>query len=116
VEGEVTAAGAKLVGSAQRRDRGIILQHGSLPIDDDQSLVPALMKAGTPVEPPAPPATLSALLGRAPEWSELVAALAAGWEETTGVCLDRGQLSEAEMRGVDEHRGHYENPAWTWHR
>lgn len=116
VEGEVTAAGGKLVGSAQRRERGIILQHGSLPIDDDQSLVPGLMKAGTPVEPPAPPATLSALLGRAPDWDELVAALAAGWEETTGARLERGGLSEAETRGAEGHRGHYENPAWTWHR
>lgn len=116
VEGEVTAGGGKLVGSAQRRDRGVILQHGSLPIDDDQSLVPALMKAGTPVEPPTPPATLSALLRRAPEWDELVGALAAGWEETMRVRLVRGQLSEAETRVADEHRSHYENPAWTWHR
>ncbi|HEY7770709.1 MAG TPA: hypothetical protein VIB55_21265, partial [Longimicrobium sp.] len=106
----------KLVGSAQRRDRGIILQHGSLPIDDDQSLVPSLMKTGAPVDPPAPPATLSALLGRAPEWNELVGALAAGWEETAGARLERGGLSEAETRGAEGHRGHYENPAWTWHR
>ncbi len=113
VEGEVTAAGGKLVGSAQRRERGAILQHGSLPIDDDQSLVPALMNAGTPVEPPA---TLTALLERAPEWDEVVGALAAGWEETTGVRLERGGLSEAEACGAEEHRTHYENPAWTWHR
>ncbi|MBW3655613.1 MAG: octanoyltransferase, partial [Gemmatimonadetes bacterium] len=116
VEGEVTAAGGKLVGSAQRRERGIVLQHGSLPIDDDQSLVPALMKAGTAVEPPAPPATLTALLGRAPEWDGLVAALAAGWEETVGARLDEGGLSEAERRGAQGHRSRYENPAWTWHR
>ena len=40
VEGEVTAGGRKLVGSAQRRERGVMLQHGSLPIHDDQSTVP----------------------------------------------------------------------------
>ncbi|HTE21113.1 MAG TPA: lipoate--protein ligase family protein, partial [Armatimonadota bacterium] len=45
VEGEVTAAGRKLVGSAQRTDRGVLLQHGSLPIEDDQSAVAALLRA-----------------------------------------------------------------------
>jgi hypothetical protein len=55
-------------------------------------------------------------LGRAPEWDALVDALAAGWEETVGARLERGALSEAEARDAKGHRGHYENPAWTWHR
>lgn len=116
VEGEVTAAGRKLVGSAQRRDRGVILQHGSLPIDDDQSLVPGLMKADVPVDPPSPPATLTALLGAAPAWDALAGALAAGWEEAVGVRLERTGLTEGERRGAEAHRGRYDDPAWTWHR
>jgi lipoate-protein ligase A len=43
VEGEVVAAGRKLVGSAQRRDRGVILQHGSLLLENDQREVRGLL-------------------------------------------------------------------------
>ncbi|MBA3339419.1 MAG: octanoyltransferase, partial [Geodermatophilaceae bacterium] len=35
--GEIVAAGRKLVGSAQWRDGGALLQHGSILVDDDQS-------------------------------------------------------------------------------
>jgi hypothetical protein len=36
--GEITAAGRKLVGSAQWRNRGAILQHGSILVRNDQHL------------------------------------------------------------------------------
>jgi lipoate-protein ligase A len=40
--GEVTAAGRKLVGSAQWRERGSLLQHGSLLLHSDQAVVEEL--------------------------------------------------------------------------
>lgn len=116
VEGEVTAGGRKLVGSAQRRERGVMLQHGSLPIHDDQSTVPALMLPGRAVAAADAPATLAALLGRDPGWDELVDALAEGWAETFGGTLERGGLSPAEEERARAHRVRYEDPAWTWHR
>src|SRR6266566_6444797 len=36
-EGELVARGRKLVGSAQWRDEGAVLQHGSILVEDDQS-------------------------------------------------------------------------------
>lgn len=118
VEGEVTAAGRKLVGSAQRTEAGVMLQHGSLPLEDDQSAVAALLRAdeqrayaGTP-----PPATLAALLGAPPAWDALVEALAAGWRAALGVALERGELTAEEERRARGHRARYEDPAWTWHR
>jgi lipoate-protein ligase A len=116
VEGEVTAGGRKLIGSAQRRERGVMLQHGSLPIHDDQSAVPALMLPGHAVAAGDAPATLAALLGREPGWSELVDALAEGWMETFGGELERGGLSGVEEERARVHRARYEDPAWTWHR
>lgn len=116
VEGEVTAWGRKLVGSAQRRDRGVMLQHGSLPIHDDQSAVPGLMLPGRGVASAGAPATLAALLGREPGWDELVDALAEGWRETFGAGLERGGLSGEEEERARVHRARYEDPAWTWHR
>ena len=116
VEGEVTAGGRKLVGSAQRSDGGVLLQHGSLPIHDDQSAVPALMHPGAAVVPAGPPAALACLLGREPAWEEVADALAAGWESALGVGLERTALSEDEERRAKAHRVRYEDPAWTWHR
>ena len=116
VEGEVTAGGRKLVGSAQRRERGVLLQHGSLPVHDDQSLVPELMLPGAAIIPADPPATLAALLGREPAWPELVEALAQGWAEVVGAGLQRDGLTEEEEARATAHRVRYEDPAWTWHR
>jgi lipoate-protein ligase A len=116
VEGEVTAGGRKLVGSAQRREGGVMLQHGSLPVHDDQSAVPGLMRPGAIVPPADVPATLAALLGREPGWDELVDALARGWTETLGVVLEREGLAEEEAARATAHRERYEDPAWTWHR
>jgi len=39
-EGELVAQGSKLVGSAQYRDDGALLQHGSILVNDDQSSLP----------------------------------------------------------------------------
>ncbi|HEX6910589.1 MAG TPA: lipoate--protein ligase family protein [Longimicrobium sp.] len=116
VEGEVTAAGRKLVGSAQRRDRGVLLQHGSLPVQDDQSAVVQLLRADARGPAPEPPATLADLLGAAPAWNTLVQALAAGWREALCVALVGDELADEEVRRAEGHRARYEDPAWTWHR
>ncbi|HEX8695321.1 MAG TPA: lipoate--protein ligase family protein [Longimicrobium sp.] len=124
VEGEVVAAGRKLVGSAQRRLGDVVLQHGSLPIEDDQSALASFVLAagdrdagGPEREPPADgaPASLAALLGRAPGWDELTAALAAGWEEALGIELSPGGLTGAEAERAGRIAGRYADPAWTWH-
>ena len=113
VEGEVTAAGAKLVGSAQRRWAGVLLQHGSIPLEDDQSAVAGLLREPGPVA--RPPATLAALLGRVPVWDALAAALAEGWRAALGVELAPGEATAEELRSAAELRSRYEDPAWTWH-
>ncbi len=41
----MVAGGRKLVGSAQRRLGEVILQHGSLPLHDDQSSVAGFLVA-----------------------------------------------------------------------
>ena len=113
--GEIVAGARKLVGSAQWRDDGALLQHGSILVDDDQPMVAALTRS--PVPPAAPPATLRELLGRAPSASEVAAALAAAVREREDAgarALDgddtelRTWTADARMRFVD--------PAWTWRR
>jgi lipoate-protein ligase A len=116
VEGEVVAAGRKLVGSAQRLLGSVILQHGSLPLHDDQSAVAALLAERDPSAAEAPPATLAEVLGREPAWEELTAALAAGWEESLGAALVADALTEDERGLARDAAERYAGPAWTWHQ
>lgn len=117
-EGEVVAAGRKLVGSAQRRTGGVILQHGSLLLEDDQTAVRDLLSisGGAEIEPNAEaPATLAALLGRVPDWTELVAALTAGWREAMGAPLEPDVPSMAELAAARAAEPRFRDAAWTWH-
>ncbi|MGK2962483.1 MAG: lipoate--protein ligase family protein [Gemmatimonadaceae bacterium] len=112
--GELVSRGAKLVGSAQVRKRGAMLQHGSILIDDDQPLIELLL-AG-PKQGPAPPAaTLSRILGRAPSAEEVAAALF----EAVRNLEDGGAapIEERETAGYTaSHIGRYSNEMWTWRR
>ncbi len=45
---EITVAGSKLAGSAQRRSRGVVLQHGSLLLGPGHRRLPLLMPAHEP--------------------------------------------------------------------
>ncbi|HYH82548.1 MAG TPA: lipoate--protein ligase family protein [Longimicrobium sp.] len=116
VEGEVVAGGRKLVGSAQRRLGDTLLQHGSLPLHDDQSAVAGFLLApdGSAVDADAP-ATLAEVLGREPGWDELTAALAAGFAGTLGIRLRADGLSAAEEACAARAAERYSGAAWTWH-
>jgi lipoate-protein ligase A len=112
--GEIVAAGRKLVGSAQWREHGALLQHGSVLVDDDQALVAALTLASVPAA--APPATLRELLGRAPETREVAATLfdaVRALEDPAATPLEDEPLLGAWR---DEARARFLDPAWTWRR
>ena len=111
VAGELCAGGRKLVGSAQVREHDVLLQHGSILVDDDQELASALLIA--PAPPPPRPATLRALLGRAPSLDEVAGALAAALGDPGAEPL---QPDAALSRDERELRALYDDPAWTWRR
>lgn len=108
--GEITVGGRKLVGSAQYRNDGAMLQHGSILVSDDQSALAAL--AGT--EPSAPPATLKASLGRSPKPRELHDALCAALART-GIDPDTLPADDL-MQSISHHRHFFSDPQWTWRR
>ncbi len=112
-EGEVVVEGRKLIGSAQFRDRGVILQHGSLLLDDDQRRIGDFLSGG-PGEEEVAPAVLSALLSRLPGWRELVDAIALGFRETLGVDPQASMLTSEETTRAADLRGRYEDAAWVW--
>jgi lipoate-protein ligase A len=112
-EGEVMAEGRKLVGSAQARVDGAILQHGSLILDGDQSLLDRLASG----EEPSPlPATLSSLLGSMPEEGALIRALVTGLKGEFGGEWEDDALAPEEMKAAEALLPHYLDPEWLWRR
>lgn len=111
--GELTVNGRKLVGSAQWRTERALLQHGSILIDDDQSLLPELASVPLPAVPA--PATLTDLLGRAPELSDvadhLFAAVRARDESATPLAPH-----ELSAEGLAHVANRYGDESWTWRR
>jgi lipoate-protein ligase A len=115
-EGELVSEGAKLVGSAQWRDGGALLQHGSILVDDDQSSLPIF---GSGLESfggviPAP-ATLQSLLGRAPDVREVATAMFDAVRALEDA--EATKLMEDEIRGeAMEHVPQFLDEGWTWRR
>ena len=83
--------GRKLVGSAQLRERGALLQHGSILIDDDQPRIAGL--ASQPLTPALPAATLRACLGHAPDYAA---------------------VRDAAAHFAAPHRQRFSSAEWTW--
>ncbi|HUQ83691.1 MAG TPA: lipoate--protein ligase family protein [Gemmatimonadaceae bacterium] len=112
--GELVVDGRKLVGSAQWRDEGAMLQHGSILVEDDQSLVSEL--ADTAVAPPQPAATLASTLRRIPAAEEVAAALfdavrSIECARATELAVDSALMS-SKARLLDR----YLDDRWTWRR
>lgn len=110
-EGEVTARGRKLVGSAQVRMGGNLLQHGSIILEGSQDVVGRLRTDPAPVPPPA---TLRALLGTLPAVEDLVRALREGLARVLGGTWAEGSYREKEEVAARELEPHYQDPEWTW--
>lgn len=113
--GEVTSEGRKLVGSAQWRDAGALLQHGSILIRNEQHLVEELRIGGHPATE-IPAVGLEELLGRTPEPAELEQALAAGFEREFATAVESGELTDSELERAVTRLETYRDPAWTWRR
>jgi len=113
--GEVTVTGRKLVGSAQWRDAGALLQHGSILIRNEQHLVEDLRVGAHPATD-IPAAGLEELLGAVPEATELEQALVAGFEREFDTAVEFGELTAAEQEQAGIRLQAYLDPAWTWRR
>ncbi len=111
--GELVVDGRKLVGSAQWRDGRAMLQHGSILVEDDQSLVSSLADAVS-LAPPA--ATLMASLGRAPTVTEVAGALFGAVRELE--CPDADELRMDSALEATRARlvARYLDDCWTWRR
>jgi lipoate-protein ligase A len=119
---EVTVRGRKLIGSAQVRRRGIVLQHGALPLRGDvarladvlalddrerESLREKLVRGAI---------ALGAALGREVAWDEVAAALAAGMSAALALDLVPADLTTYELAMATRLQAHYAGDDWTFSR
>ena len=125
---EITAAGRKLMGSAQSRRKGYVLQHGSLPLCGDVARLVALLalpcaaKERLRQQLRQQAVTLAEALELSPDsdqldFARLAAAMADGFKSTLEQRLEPGTLSSNELRRSAELiRTRYTDPAWTRQR
>ncbi len=121
--GELTSGGRKLVGSAQWRADRALLQHGSILLHDDQSLVEDLRltegigaRADDGGSTDTGATSIHQLLGRLPPLEEALARLAAGLAEEFEARLEVSCPQRAELRAARALESIYRSPDWTWRR
>lgn len=112
--GAIVARHRKLVGSAQLREGGVLLQHGSLLLTGDQSATVELLKVKSAEDFPTGITALDELLPHLPTWTELVDGLASGFERLLGIQLVESQLSSEEVARVVHYSRRFSDPEWTW--
>lgn len=112
VGGEVIVAGRKVVGSAQLREAGALLQHGSMLLEDDQSLVRELAGDGRQATGEI---TLQMALGRPITFGEAADAVhgaATEWQTRVGEITD----PEPVLALAHGHEARFRSEDWTWSR
>jgi lipoate-protein ligase A len=117
---EIVAGGRKLVGSAQWRARGGVLQHGSLPLHGDLARIVDYLEFSSP-EPEvqrhrvhARATTLEETIGRVLPPSSVAQSLAHGFSQALNVTLVRGELTPNERTLAAELRfSRYAASDWT---
>lgn len=108
VGGEVITAKGKLVGSAQVRERGAFLQHGSVLLEDRQDMV-TKVTCGQCTQPAS--TSLSALLGCTVTFDEVADVIVEQAKADWGGDWRNGRT---ELLASDAAK--FADPTWTWRR
>jgi lipoate-protein ligase A len=117
---EVTAHGRKLVGSAQVRRMGVVLQHGALPLKGDVTrLVDVLAlseqdRDGLRDVLRHRAIALDEAVGRVIPFGEVAEALSKGFAKALNLNLEPGALSPYELAAAERLRPRYLSDDWTY--
>jgi lipoate-protein ligase A len=110
---EISSGGKKLVGSAQKRCSGAILQHGSILLAGHGEEFGALLNRSHR-HPHAAMASLGDMVGALPARAAVVRALAEGFREVWGVDLAPGGVTEEERElAASLERSKYLSRDWS---
>jgi lipoate-protein ligase A len=113
---EITSSGRKLVGSAQMRSDGVVLQHGTMPLCGDIARICGVLRAlPDPERVRARATTVEEALGRPVSWDEAAEAMILGFGEVLRLRLAAGILTAGERGQAEELRTtKYGVDGWTY--
>jgi lipoate-protein ligase A len=109
--GEVLVGDHKVAGSAQLREHGALLQHGSILLGDDQAMVALVTRGEAPLDRSAP---LGRLLGRPVAWIDAAEAVARTAAERWGEPRERVDTCASVLERARAFAARFRSPAWTW--
>jgi lipoate-protein ligase A len=112
---EIAVDNRKLVGSAQMRIKGAVLQHGTLPLSGDITRICALLASpADSVKVLSRATTLERILSREVSWEEAATAMARGFSSALNVFLNPGELNPTELTAAAKLREEkYGAHAWN---
>ena len=119
---EITALGRKLVGSAQLRRRGVVLQHGALPLTGDVARLADVLALSTQERQTLRSkllrraVALDEALGHGLAWDDVADALALGFSDALDLTLMPGDLSPFELAAATRLQARYASDEWTFSR
>jgi lipoate-protein ligase A len=119
---EITYLDKKVVGSAQARKKGGILQHGSIPLHGDITRIIEVLNYPNSKDKILAQeklikraSTIEASLGMRVSWSDMADAMIRGFEEKLGITLIPIDLSNIELNNaVRIYREKYYHRDWTF--
>jgi lipoate-protein ligase A len=119
---EVTALGRKLVGSAQVRRRGVVLQHGALPLRGDVARLAGVLalseerREALRAKLRERAIALDEAVGRLVSWDETMEALAVGFGQALKLVLVREDLAPHELAAATRLQARYSSDQWLFSR
>ena len=120
---ELTVEGRKLVGSAQVRKEGVLLQHGSILLNFQPASVAKIMRVASDtirerlLEELSQRATgLSDVAKKTFDFSTVAAVVASGIGEQCGIRLRQGEWAAAEIAQIHDTEPKYHSTAWNMRR
>jgi len=119
---EITVRGRKLVGSAQVRKRGGVLQHGALPLEGDVTrlvdvlAMPLLKRESLRIKLAGRAIALDEALGQRVTREQVVSALRDGFAQALNLELVPGYLTAYEQEVAQRLSARYRGQEWTFAR
>ncbi len=111
--GEVVLGGGKVVGSAQLREGGAFLQHGSILLDGSQQLV-SDVTLGAP--PPDGSVALSTVRGAPVGFADVASAITKAAQAWSGQWDEESMESRPLQDAARRHADRFQDANWTWRR